>query len=623
MKNISDFIKLLEQNDELVRIPHFVSIDKEIAEINDRVVKSGGKALLFENNETSFPVLVNMFGSQRRIALALRVNTLDELTQNIDNLFKTLTAPKPSLKDKLKVLPLVGEVAKWLPKNSDRKGECQEVILQGDDVDLGLLPILISAPFDAGAFVTLPLVNTIDPETLQRNVGMYRMQVMSKNSTGMHWHKHKTGERHYQKYKQLGQRMPVSVCLGGDPAYTYSATAPLPDGIDEYILSGYIRRKPVKLVKCITNELRVPADCDFVIEGYVDTQQDKVTEGPFGDHTGFYSLQDKYPVFHVTCITRRRNAIYTATVVGVPPQEDAYIGMATEKLFLAPIKAVMQPDIRDMHLPIEGVAHNIAIIDIEKIYTGQGFKVASAMWGAGQMMFNKFIVVTSGHSGELTNYGILKEPLRRLNILDSVTTSRGPLDVLDHNSQVCGYGGKLCFDFTRRVEYETEDAEVDILVPREIAQKGKLAKVSTELAQTGWSVIFVGADRVELDLKAEVDKLILENGIVGVKLFVVVDREHDLTDYPTLVWVVANNTDPLRDSIISAEYIIFDARSKFTGLNGFNRDWPNVVLQSEQIIESVDKMWEYLGLGEFVESPSRRYEKLRFSDAADVKPIDK
>lgn len=362
-KNLSAFIEKLEREGELVRITAPVDPVYEIAEITDRESKQphGGRALMFENTGTEFPVVTNIMGSDRRIAMALGVDDVEELTTRIDALFKAVTSPKPSFSDKLSMLPLVSGAARWLPKNKNGKGECQEVIYTGSEVNLSRLPILKCWPFDGGRFVTLPLVNTIDPDTGIRNVGMYRMQVFSENSTGMHWHLHKTGERHYRRYRELGKRMPVSVCIGGDPAYTYAATAPMPDNMDEYLLAGFLRDKPVQLVKCVTNDIRVPADCDFVIEGYVDTSEKKVTEGPFGDHTGFYSLEDEYPVFHATAITHRRGAVYPATIVGVPPQEDVYIAKATERIFLSPIRLAILPEIRDMYMPPEGVSHNLVI----------------------------------------------------------------------------------------------------------------------------------------------------------------------------------------------------------------------------------------------------------------------
>ncbi|MEG1649639.1 MAG: UbiD family decarboxylase, partial [Rikenellaceae bacterium] len=337
-KNLREFINTLEREGELIRIKDEVSTDLQIARITDEQCKKegGGKALLFENTQTPFAVATNLMGSDRRISLALGTENLGSLGERIMTLFAKVTKPKNSFLDKLRFLPAINDVSKWMPRRVKGFGECQQMIMSGDDVDLSIIPILKCAPHDGGPFITLPLVNTIDPKTGINNLGMYRMQIIDDKTTAMHWHIHKTGERHYAAYKALNQLMPVSVCLGGDPSYTYSATAPLPEGIDEYMLAGFIRRRGVKLVKCITNDIYVPSDCDFVIEGYVDPSEEKFYEGPFGDHTGFYSLEDYYPKFHVTCITHRGDAIYPATIVGVPPMEDAYIAKATESIFLAP-----------------------------------------------------------------------------------------------------------------------------------------------------------------------------------------------------------------------------------------------------------------------------------------------
>ncbi|GET27802.1 UbiD family decarboxylase [Prolixibacter sp. SD074] len=306
-QGIHEYIDLLERKGELIRISGYVNPVLEIPEIVDRVSKSpeGGKALLFENTGTDFPVLINAFGSNNRMALALGADNLNAIGDEIESLFKKLVSPKAGLMEKLRMLPMLGQISSWMPKSVSGKGKCQEVVMK--EPDMGKLPVLTCWPADGGPFVTLPCcVVTRDPETGVRNVGMYRMQVFGPNLTGMHWHKHKTGARHFNEYKKRGERMPISVVLGGDPAYTYAATAPLPDNIDEYLLAGFLRKKRVELVKCITNDLEIPSNADFVIEGYVDPEEDFIWEGPFGDHTGFYSLADWYPKFHVTCITTGR-----------------------------------------------------------------------------------------------------------------------------------------------------------------------------------------------------------------------------------------------------------------------------------------------------------------------------
>lgn len=614
-KNLGEFVSRLESEGELLRIKAPVSSTLEIAELTDRFCKEegGGKALLFENTEEGFPVLTNMMGSDKRIAMALGVEHVEEFTTRIDALFSNALSPKKSLFDKLKMLPLMMEASRWIPRPRSGAGECQQVIWRDDEALLSRLPILFCSPYDGGRFVTLPLVHTIDPKSGGRNVGMYRMQVLDDKSTGMHWHRHKTGERHYSEYKAMGiQRMPVSVVLGGDPAYTYSATAPLPDNLDEYLLAGFIRNKPVELVKCITNDVYVPNDADFVIEGYVDTTEEKVVEGPFGDHTGFYSLEDYYPVFHVTCITHRRGAIYPATYVGVPPQEDAYIAKATEKIFLSPIKAILQPDIVDMWLPMEGVAHNIAIFDIEKRYIGQGAKVASAMWGAGQMMLNKFTLITSSLSGRLSEKDALKEVLRNIDIERDVVYSKGPLDVLDHTASVMGYGGKMAIDATVKLPDEGVSEVADVSVPFEweLPPQVKMLKVLRD-----WTAIFAVAERGEADFKEIARNLFKYNPVQGIKFLVLFDA---LGDVPDLIWLMGNNTDAVRDTAIVEGVLVVDARAKVGGLNGFGREWPNVVTMDKATIELVDRKWASYGVGQFIPSPSRKYAQFVRNEGARV-----
>jgi 4-hydroxy-3-polyprenylbenzoate decarboxylase len=307
------------------------------------------------------------------------VEKLDDVAAEIETLIKQLTTPKDSILDKLKMLPTLGSIASWMPKIISGKGECQEVIMK--DPDITKFPVLKCWPEDGGPFVTLPVIHTKDPLTGLRNVGLYRMQVFDPKMTGMHWHRHKVSARHFNEYKKLGQKMPVAIALGGDPVYAYSATAPLPDGVDEYMLAGFIRKKKVELVQCLTQDVQVPADADIIIEGYVDPSEDYILEGPFGDHTGYYSLADMYPRFHITCITHRKNAVYPATIVGIPPQEDAWIGKATERIFLVPIKMTMVPEIVDMVLPVEGVFHNLVIVKINKDYPGQASKVMHSLMG--------------------------------------------------------------------------------------------------------------------------------------------------------------------------------------------------------------------------------------------------
>ncbi|MFT3945851.1 MAG: menaquinone biosynthesis decarboxylase [Agriterribacter sp.] len=424
-KHQQEFINALEKSGELVRIKTFADPHLEIAEITDRISKSGngGKALLFENTGYDFPVLMNAYGSEKRMCMALGVQHLDDIAKEIEALFKLLTKPKEGILDKLNMLPKLGQFASWMPKVKKGRGECQEIVIT-ENPDLGKLPVITCWPKDGGPFITLPVIHTKDLHTAIRNVGMYRMQVFGPTLTGMHWHKHKVSAKHYNGYKAAGKKMPVAVALGGDPAYAYAATAPLPENVDEYMLAGFLRRKKVELVKCITQpEIEVPADADFIIEGYVDPTEEMIWEGPFGDHTGYYSLPDWYPRFHVTCITHKKNPVYPATIVGIPPQEDAWLGKATERIFLAPIKMTMVPEIMDMEMPVEGVFHNLVIAKIKKEFAGQGQKVMYAMWGAGQMMFNKILVIADELAGIQHYKELAQQVFANLNVSTDVIFS--------------------------------------------------------------------------------------------------------------------------------------------------------------------------------------------------------
>ncbi|EFL50472.1 UbiD family decarboxylase [Solidesulfovibrio fructosivorans JJ]] len=445
-KDLQEFLRLLEKKGELRRVKPELDPYLEIAEVTDRVSKAVGPALYFEQPKGSrFPVVTNAFGSFPRMHLALGCDDLDALGHRID---AVLEMEKPDgLIGKLKMLPKLAKMAGIFPKTVN-SGRCQDVVMTGDDVDLSLLPVLTTWPGDAGPFITLPVVVTKDPESGKRNVGMYRMQVFDKNTTGMHWHRHKGGAYHYHLAEKRGERLPVAVAIGPDPACTYAATAPLPDDIDEFLFAGFLRQAPVELVQCKTVDLQVPASSQFVLEGYVDPGERR-REGPFGDHTGYYSLADDYPVFHVTALTHRKDAVYPATLVGPPPMEDCYMGKATERLFLPLIKKQL-PEIVDMSLPLEGVFHNFCFVSIDKRYPGQTRKIMYAIWGLGQMMFTKIIVVVDAGvnvqntSEVLWRLGNNVDPRRDIVIVD------GPLDALDHASPTPFYGGKIGIDATKK-----------------------------------------------------------------------------------------------------------------------------------------------------------------------------
>lgn len=610
-----DYIVELERRGELLRVAAKVSPRFEIAEITDRMAKSkgGGKALLFEDTGTEFPVITNMMGSDSRMALALGVERLDDIADRITALLGEVLTPKGSLMDKLRALPLLAEMSRWFPQQVSGRGACQHTVYRDAEVDLCRLPMLQSWECDGGAFVTLPMVHTVDPDTGVRNVGMYRMQRFDARTTGMHWHIHKTGARHYDAYKRAGRRMPVVVTLGGDPVYTYAATAPMPDNMDEYLLAGFLRRRPVRLVKALTCDIYIPEDCDFVIEGYVDPSEEKVIEGDFGDHTGFYSLKDLYPRFHVTALTHRRDAVYPATVVGVPPEEDAYIAKATEKIFLAPIRLAVQPEVEDLWMPTAGTAHNLAVVSIDKRYRGQAHKVAQALWGAGQMMFNKYLVITSAET-PIRSFGALAALLRRCDLRQCMIRSEGILDVLDHATATCGFGGKVALDLT---DTDPAAAVADVTLPSEAHPAGGIELYDTRhVVDLGLVILYAEASRSD---KVDMEAYLRENGFRGVRYAVVFDyqaagamRDEDL------LWLAAANTDPRRDVVLTADgTLTVDARSKWPGVEGNPPRFPNVAMSSMQTIRLVDERWEEYGIGPRLESPSRRYRKLWLSDRAE------
>lgn len=457
-RNLQEFIQDLDEAGELRRISTEVDPLLEVTEIADRVMKSpgGGDALLFERVKGSdLPLGINLFGSARRMAMALGVEELNDIGDRLSEMLR-LEVPD-SLMGKLALLPMLKEMASFPPRRV-RSGACQEVVLQGDDVDLSALPVITCWPDDGGPYITLPLVITRDPEKGTRNVGMYRMQILDNKTTAMHWQRHKVGAHHFELAKKKGERMEVAVALGGDPATLYSATAPLPPVVDEFIFTGFLRRRPMELVKGVTVDLEVPAEAEIVLEGYVDPNEALILEGPFGDHTGFYSLADYYPAFHVTAVTMRRNPIYPTTIVGKPPMEDYYLGHATERIFL-PLTKLILPEIVDYHMPAEGIFHNLVFVSIDKAYPGHAYKVMNGLWGAGQMMLAKMIVVVDKDVDVQNPQEAWWVALNNIDPERDVRFTPGPVDVLDHSSAHFSFGTKMGIDGTRKWKEEGFDRE--------------------------------------------------------------------------------------------------------------------------------------------------------------------
>lgn len=449
IKNLKEWIDQLEQEKELLHVHKEIDPVLEMAEIVDRLCKNGGKAVVFENPKgSSIPVAMNFFGSKKRMSLSLGVQDLEVLASEIEDLLKF--QPPQSLMEGVKLFPKYGQLFRHRPKTVN-KAPCQELIQT--KVDLSSLPILQCWPEDGGRYITLGVVITKDPKTQRQNAGMYRLQVFDEKTTGMHWHKHHDGSSSYSQYKRLGKKMEVAVVLGGPPSMIYSATAPLPPFLDEFIFACFLMKDSLNMVRAKTVDLKVPAEAEIVLEGYVDPKENFRTEGPFGDHTGFYSLADDFPIFHVTAITQRENPIYPSIIVGKPPMEDTYMGKATERLFL-PILKLFIPEIVDMNFPAFGVFHNCVFVSIQKEYPYQARKVMSALWGLGQMMLTKFIVVVDKHVNVQNEEEVLwtltsnVDPKRDLMIVE------GPLDQLDHSAPESLGGSKIGFDATTRISGE-------------------------------------------------------------------------------------------------------------------------------------------------------------------------
>lgn len=581
--NLQQWIEYLRETNQLIEIDKFVSINLEITKITDKVCKepNGGKAILFNNNETDFPVLTNLYGSDSRILKAIYQSDYKNFSEEINSLFATVTQPQGGISNIIKKLSTLKNIASILPKTTKNKGRCQEVIMTNPDITK--LPVLTCWPQDGGPFVTLPVVHTICPETKTRNVGMYRMQVFDKQLTGMHWHIHKDSAKHFRLYKKQGKKMPISVTLGGDPIYAYAATAPLPPGIDEYILAGFLRKKPVKLVKCLTNDIYVPEDADFVIEGYINPNEEFIWEGPFGDHTGFYSLADYYPKFHITAITHQKKAIYPATIVGIPPMEDAYIAKATERLFLPLMQKSMLPEVIDFHLPEAGVAHNIAIIAANIEYPGHANKIMNTLWGAGQMMFTKIIIIVDKTINIRDYTAVCKAISTNSNFLD-ITISQGPTDVLDHAAYKPNFGGKIGIDATQKTtinKYNPQINKTDLL-----SLFPEISAINTNLTNIGFPILFLTIHKEKPNHVYKLSKKIIENNLIKDVLFICfIENEKYINDIYYAVWQLVANIDPLHNAFMltynSKKIWILDGTKKTKELDNFTRLWPDEVIMEK------------------------------------------
>ena len=600
--SLTEFIEQLETDNELVRIKESVSPILEIAEITDRVSKQsgGGKALLFENVEgSSMPVLINALGSTRRMCTALGVNDIEKITRDIEKYLKI--APPSSLADKIKLLPMLLQAAAFPPKIVGKtKALCQEVVFTGDDVDLDIIPILQCWPEDAGRFITFPIVINRSADRKLRNVGLYRMQVFDKKTTAMHWHIHKDGAHFFHEYQKQNKTMEVAVAIGADPAVCYAASAPLPYGIDEFLLAGFIRKAPVPLVKCKTVDLEVPATAEIVLEGFIDPA-DMRLEGPFGDHTGYYSQDGDYPVFHVTAITHRKDPVYLTTIVGKPPQEDFYMGKATERIFL-PLMRTQLPEIVDMNMPAEGVFHNLVIVSIDKRFPMQARRLMHALWGMGQMSFVKIIIVVDG-SVNVHNINLIVDRILNQDRLGrGLFFSEGILDVLNHASDRPCFGSKLGIDITAPLEGEdgfddtAESPQTDNPTSSDIIRKNFPEIKSFRILKRNVRVCvaFATLDKQGPDQGLKlIEKFMNNPDCSTVSVLIVLEGHEDINDLSTLMWKLLNNIDPQRDFHIFENRLGIDVTCK-TGEEGYLQDWPAEIEMSGEIKQRVDKKWKHM-----------------------------
>lgn len=584
-KDLQKYLEALDKKGLLSHIHTEVDADLEITEIADRVSKDFGNGLVFHHVKNSpYPLVINAMGTYERLNLGLGVENLDEIAAQIED-YMNLSA-YVTLMGKVKSIPKLAPLPFIFPRKV-RKAPCQEVI---EEPNLDTLPILKCWPQDGGKYITLPLIFTKDPDNGQQNVGMYRLQVYDQKTTGMHWHLHKDGREIYEKYRKLGKKMPVSVAIGCDPSIIYAATAPLPKMIDEMIFAGYLKKRPVELVKCITNEIYVPAHAEFILEGYVDLDELRL-EGPFGDHTGYYSLADYYPVFHIEKMTRKANPIYPTTIVGKPPMEDCYLGKATERIFL-PLMKIQCPEIVDMDFPLEGVFHNCALVSIKKAFPKHANKALYALWGLGQMMYTKMIILVDEDVNVHDYSAVAAAIIGQVSDPSHLIITEGPLDALDHASNRAFQGYRLGIDATRKSPMELGTSQTD-LKPRAAEHIGHDKPLSDAL-----SIIHLDKAAGQLVLPA-LQEMAKDYSGAGLKVVVVLDPWVDNNDYSTASWKVFNNIDPNRDLVIhkgeQGLFIGIDATKKGPA-DGLMRPWPDDIEMSAEVKALVDERWSSYGI---------------------------
>lgn len=603
-KRLTDFIQKLEQADELVRVKTPVNAELEITEITDRISKlphNRNKAILFENVEGStFPLAVNLYGNPRRMAWAMGVEDLDELNQRLAKLID-LKLPKgmgPMMNRGLEVFDALRRIG--LGPSKTNKAPVQEVIIT-DKPDVNILPILKCWPDDGGKYITLTSVITRDPGTGTRNVGMYRVQVYDGQTLGLHWQRHKGGKEHQEAGKVRNQqKIPVAIVLGGDPAAMWCGSAPLPPGIDEFLLANWLRGKPTPFVKCVSQDLEVPANAEIIIEGWFDPNEHRI-EGPFGDHTGFYTPPDLFPVMHITAITHRKDAIYPTTIVGKPPMEDLWLGKATERLFL-PLMKLFMGEIVDYAMPAEGVFHNLVIISMKKRFPGHAQKIMYGLWGLGLMMLTKAFIVVDADVNVHDTAAVAREVLANVNWRRDVTIVDGAVDQLDHSSREDSYGGKIGIDATRSTQPEHAQAHP---APAPIPVEQLNALVGSKWCETHQTLL-VALDKKQMKPKEAMRKIW---EICPDYNVVILDSFVDVNHLSDAAWRALGNTDWHRDVAFSQgdidHYANSDLPRSFIGLDatsknaedGHPRGWPDEIFMSPEIVKKVDERWSTYGLG--------------------------
>lgn len=622
-KNLREYLTALRKRNELIEITDEVSTELEITEIADRSFKNQrhSKTLLFTNVKGhTMPVVINLFASEKQTAFAIGVNRLDDIADRIKS-YTQLQPPK-TISQKISALKKLLDIRKYAPKLV-KKAPVQEIVLLGNEIDLTKIPVLKCWPDDGGNFITLTSVVSKDPESNTRNIGMYRVQVFDKNTTGLHWQRHKGGAAHHEKYKKNGGKMEVAVVLGADPATIYSASAPLPPNIDEWFFSGFLRQERVEIVRCKTVDLEVPAHAEIVLEGYVDLNEPLRIEGPFGDHTGFYSLADYYPVLHVTAITMRKNPIYPTTIVGIPPVEDIWLGKITERAFL-PLMQVVMPEVRDYAMPSEGVFHNLVLISAKKSYPGHAWKFLNGALGLGLMMLTKVIAVVDDSIDVQNTEETWRSILKNCDFNLDVVESRGPIDALDHASQYFTYAGKLLLDGTTKWEGEgrkltdykkynkSELDEQFRKLKNHLSSRQDIFNWSLPYFRSGdddcYSPLFISVVKEFAGQAHQLLTELLDQDFGNFnKLVIVVDHDTDLNQVYECWWVALNHLDTFRDVIkikkISANdgYLIpgyqpaitkmgWDSTTKIPS-EKFERDWPWKVVMPENIKRKVDSLF--------------------------------